>query len=220
MPLNVEDVLQANLVLIGVRLVNTPEEITAFRSGVGTDVTTAEAGLNDKIVDRTHVLNRDRIRVTGNPDRSSIAREYPGEADLDRLAEVAGIALASTDLQDQELRAYGYNIELVYDPDSGRRAIEYLSDKLFIPNLLSTEGWILTGGSGQLFFEKDGRIWQARLESRFRDEMTPKIFASLNLHRAEDNLAFPTQNEIQHSLKLLWSEAHSLVNQIHAAGKK
>ena len=74
MTLAVEDVLQTNLTLIGVSLVNTPEEREAFREGVNTEVVTAEAGLGGEVIERTHNLNRDRITVVNTPDRTVIVK--------------------------------------------------------------------------------------------------------------------------------------------------
>ena len=218
MAVSIEDVLQVNLILVGVRLINTPAEIAAFRRDVGTEVATAEAGLGDEVIDRTHVLNRDRIRVTGTPERSSVVREYPTERDLDRLAQVGGMAISNTDLDGQKLRAYGFNVELVYEPDSGERAIEYLSKRLFMPRLLQNAGCRLFGGAGRLYFEKDGRIWQARLEPRLNDDASTRIFASLNLHRSQDDLCLPTETEISDSLRLIWAEVHNLVDHLDRNG--
>ena len=219
MAVTIEDILQANLVLLGVSLINTPDKSAIFRKVVSTEVTTAEAGLGTEVVNRTHALNRDRITITGSPDRSAIVREYPTESDLERLAQVAAMAIENTDFDGQELRAFGYNIELVYEPDSKELAIQYLSHRLFIPTLLQEGGWRLFGGAGRLVFEKDGRIWQARLEPRFNDQTTSKVFVSLNLHRSETGLTFPTEAEIRDSLKLLWEEAHSLVHQLDGSSR-
>ena len=214
MPVTIEDILQTNLVLIGVSLINTPEELSAFRHSVGTEVTSVETGLGPEVVNRTHTLNRDRITVTGAPERSAIARGYPAESDLERLAQVAWMAIANTDLKGQEVQAFGYNIELVYEPDSEGLAIQYLAERLFMPRLLQDGGWRLLGGAGRLFFEKAGRFWQARLEPRLNDDTATRIFASLNLHRSEVDLPLPTEADIRDSLKLLWAEAHSLVNHL------
>ena len=215
----IEDILQANMVLIGISLVNTPNELAAFHKSVGTEITSVEAGMGTEVVNRIHTLNRDRIKVTGTPDRSGIAREYPEESDLARLAQVAGMAIANTDLKGQELRAFGYNIELVYEPPSRERAIQYLLDRLFVPNLLRDGGLRLFGGSGRLFFEKNGRNWQAVLEPRFNDDKTTRIFMSLNLHRPETDLELPTEAEIERSLKSIWDEAHNLVDQLDASSR-
>lgn len=216
----IEDIPQINLVLVGVSLIKTTEETAAFRQGVGTEVATAEAGMGSEVINRTHTLNRDRITITWAADRSTIARQYPAESDLQRLAQVAWLAIENTDLKGQVLRAYGYNIELIYEPNPEESAIRYLSERLFMPQLLQTGGWQLYGGTGRLFFEKEGRYWQTTLEPRFNDETTSKIFTSINLHRAEAGLHLPRQEEIEDDLKLLWEEAHNLVNQLHGSIKR
>ena len=204
--------------MIGVDLVNTPEAVTTFRQGIGIEVTTTETGVGTEVVSRVHMLNRDRIAVTGTRDRSIVAREYPAEGDLTRLAQVAGMAISCTELGQQELRAFGYNIDLVCEPGAGLLAIQYLSDRLFIPDLLQDGGWELVGGAGRLFFEKDGRTWQARLEPRLNDETTSKIFLSLNLHSAGAHITCPTEAEITESLQLLWGEAYNFVAEIDRSG--
>jgi hypothetical protein len=218
MALAVENVLQSNLTLVGVKLVNTPQEREAFRKGVDTEVVTTEASLvgSDEVIERIHNLSRDRITVVSTPDRTVIVREYPAKNDLERLAQVAAMAIENTNLDGQELRAIGYNIELVCESDSKNLAIEYLAEHLFMPHLLKGDDSRLSGGAGRLFFEKSGRKWQARLEPRFNDETTTKIFASLNLHHSEASLSFPTEDDIRDSLTLVWDEVHDLL--IHLDG--
>ena len=226
MALPVENVLQANLTLVGVKLVNTPDERLAFRKAVDTEVATSETGLvgSDEIVERTHVLSRDRIVVTsniavtsnvvvtGNVDRTVIAREYPEKIDLERLAQVALMAIVNTNLGEQKLVAVGYNIELICESDSKDLAFQYLADHLFASHI--HEESPLTGGAGRLFFEKSGHRWQARLEPRFNDENTTKIFVSLNMQRTGFSPSLPTKNEVKESLKLIWDEVHNLLSRL------
>lgn len=217
-PVIIDDILEINLVLVGVSLVNTSEERATFHKDVATEIVSTETGLGAGIIERVHTLRRDRVRVvasiqpTGTPDRTIIAREYPDESDLDRLAEVAGMAIANTDLNNQTPRALGYNIELAYEPESAGLAIKYLADRLFIPSLLQDGGWQLSGGAGQLFFQKDDQNWRVRLEPRFNDDTTTKVFASINLHRIASDLALPTESSIRDSFQLLWGEAHQIVD--------
>ena len=210
----IEDILQANLVFVGVELVNTNDKVLAFRKQVGPEVITAESVLGTEVIERTLTLSRDRITVRGTPQRSVIVRERPSENDLGRFAQIAGLAIANTELQGQKLQAFGYNIELVYEPSAGMPAIQYLSERLFKTDLLREGGRRLFGGAGRLFFKRCDHNWQVKLEPRLNDESTSRIFASLNLHRSESDIAFPTEAEIGHSLALLWAEAHSLVNEL------
>ena len=217
-----EEVLTTNLLLIGVTLLNTPAEASEFRRGVNTEVRavevgTPQAGSGAVMINRTYFLDRDRIAIQTTPDRSLIAREYPERDDLERLAEVASVAIEKTNSEGQELPALGYNIDLVYEPDTTEPAIQYLAGRLFQHNLLQGGGTRLLGGAGRLYFEKDGQHWEAALEPRLNDAATSRIFVSLNLHIEQEHLLFPTRTEVQDSFNLLWEEAQNLVNQLHGS---
>ena len=203
-------------------MVNTPEEREAFRKAVETEVVTTETGLvgSDEVVERTHVLSRDRITVVSNPDRTIVVREYPGKSGLGRLAQVVAMAIANTNLDEQELRAFGYNIELICESDSKDLALQYLADHLFTSHILRDDESRLIGGSARLFFEKSDRKWQARLEPRFNDETTTKIFASLNLHHSGPDLAFPTEDDMGASLTLVWNEVQDLLIRLDGSSTK
>ena len=96
MAANVQDVVRANLVLVGCRLLGQPTDFEKFRQSVGTDVQTVQAELIANIESgitepaQTLALKRDRITIELSPSRSTISREYPSREDLPRLAEVAG----------------------------------------------------------------------------------------------------------------------------------
>ena len=213
MAVRVEDVLQVNLIVVGVNLINTQEELDALRREVGVEIVTGEARLGAELVERTHDLNRDRIMIRSTPERTAIAREYPEESDLGRLAQVAGLAVENTDLTGQEMQALGYNVELVYESDTKEPALKYLAGHLFKSSLLRGDAEI-SGGAARLFYTKGGRTWQARLEPRFNDDATTKIFAALNLHQADADLSSLGEPSIRDSLKLLWDEIHSLIGQL------
>ena len=121
MAIQIEDVLKAEMVLVGLGLLSSPQEYEAFRSQAKTDVfisgqtMTIEALTNVAEAGRTISLNRDRIVLDLSPSRSSIRREYPSKGDLERLAEVAALAIEQSSQGRENLRAFGYNIELIYD---------------------------------------------------------------------------------------------------------
>ena len=58
--------------------------------------------------------------------------------------------------------------------------------------------------------EIGNRSWEARLN----DSQTSKVFASMNLHIEEEHLSFPSQEEIEAFVKLIWEESLNLVNQL------
>lgn len=217
MAVEVQDVLKANFVLVGVGLVTKPEELDAFRDAVDTEV---EIGPNLFLggslpsieAGGTVTLNRDRIVLNLSSSGSTIAREYPSRDDLARLAEVAGYAIAETDLGDRLPRAFGYNIELVYDQDSGLSAVQYLGDRLFAAEISGHEGWQLIGGAGRLIFDEGGKPRNITIEPRFDDRAPTKIFMSLNVHENEQRL--PNEDEIRNSLEETWRQAHEFVERL------
>ena len=217
MAVDVQDVLKANIVLLGVGLLTKSEELDAFRDAVDTEV---EIGPNLFLggplpnieASGMVTLNRDRILVHVFPSRSTIAREYPSFEDLGRLAEVAGYAIAKTDLEDRRPQAFGYNIELVYDQDSGLPAVRYLADRLFAAEISGNEGWQLIGGAGRLVFDEDGKPRSITIEPRFDDRAATKISMSLNVHENEQRL--PDEGEIKDALEETWRQAHEFVNRL------
>ena len=218
MPIVNQEVLKTNIVLVGIGLLNEPTQLNAFIESVATDVVVAGAGLSIDIPSnvaeaaRTLTLNRDRIALDLSPSRSIIGRDYPSFYGLDRLAEVVGHALAHTDLEGRVPRAFGYNIELVYSPNSEIPIPRYLADRLLTKNDLGKEGWELVGGTSKLVFEGDGARWTFAVEPRFNDEAAKRIFLSLNLHRDEQRL--PNESEIKDSLGELWTQAHSFATRL------
>ena len=218
MAVEVQDVLKANFVLVGVGLLsNRLEELDAFRDAVDTEVRLGSNmalgfPLSNVEPAGTLTLSRDRIVVEISPSGSTIAREYPSYEDLARLAEVAGYAIAKTDFGDQRPRAFGYNIELVYDQDSGLPAVQYLGDRLFAAEISGHEGWQLIGGAGRLIFDEGGKPRNITIEPRFDDRAPTKIFMSLNVHENEQRL--PNEDEIRNSLEETWRQAHEFVERL------
>ena len=225
MTAEIQDVLKANLVLVGVKLLNSQDEVQRFSDSVGTDVvlgTNLFPGvpipLPDVSVQETSLtLNRDRIVIHTSQNRTSIEREYPSFEDLERLSKVAGYAIDHTEgFASQSLRAIGYNIDLVYDQTSGKPAVGYLGDRLFNPDIPGKEGWQLAGGNGRLTFSDDvGRLWNISIEPRFNERTGSRIFMSLNAHK--DNPEKPNKDDIRHYLQEAWEQAHDFVSRLDAA---
>lgn len=221
MSARIRDVLTANLVLVGIDLLTTTEAIHAFRASVDSEVALGLALVPnvptpDSSQERTLTLSKDRISLTFSSARSVIQREYPTREGLTRLAEVAGLAIANTQLQDTHVRAFGYNVELIYDQDSGRPATEYLAHRLFPDDYPQNPGWDLTGGSAKLTFRSDGISWIVTIEPRFNDINTKNVFLGLNLHRNEQRI--PETEEIRDSLETSWDQAIMFVKRIDDSG--
>lgn len=222
MAVTTPEVVKANIVLVGLRLLSAAEEFEAFRRAVGTDVQIAGPGLATNIQSGIAepqfalALNRDRITLELSPSRSAVNRDYPSREDLSKLAEIAGRAISSTSVEEQELRAFGFNIELVFDQDPETPAFSYLSKRLFDVDALGSEGWRFTGGSGKLIFDNGERRWTVVLEPRFSDETESRIFLSANLHEARRTI--PTEDEIRNSLEEVWDEVHDFLRRLEERG--
>ena len=223
----IQDVLKANLVFLGLQLLDKPEALDAFRGLVGTDVTITASGLvlgaptNAVTTGQTLALPRDRITLESSPVRSVIAKDYPSmeevtrNRDLDRFAEVAHYAVTNTHLDVDERRDLGYNIELVYEQDTGLSAFRYLAERLFRSAPITRTEWQLIGGSAKLHFQGNQELWNVTIEPRFQDHTTNRIFLSLNLHRSLQSL--PNQHEIKASLNEAWNQAVGFVMQLDEA---
>ena len=217
MAATLQDVVSVNLVLVGVGLLNKPDEVERFRNAVETDLQ-LEVGLVTNILSgtteagRTLTLNRERIVLNLSPARSSIAREYPGEGDLVPLAKVVAQAIDCTDLGEQLPRAFGYNIEIVFTQTSGQPAIQYIGERLFGRQSLGKSGWELVGGTGQLIFADGIRQWTINVQPRPGDVDTSRVVLALNLHKDEQR--FPTEGEIKDSLEEAWNEAKEFMNRL------
>ena len=217
-----EDVLKAELVLVGFSLLNNTEEFEAFRSRARTDVVisgqtmTIEALTNVAEAGRTISLNRDRIVLDTSPSRAAIRRDYPDKNDMARLAEVAALAMEQSPSSRQNLRAFGYNIDLVYNQDSGEPALQYLAGRLFSEGLPRRGEWNLVGGAGKMIYKEADNQWQITVEPRFNEPNTSRIFLTLNLHK--ERQVPPSESEIKESLIDAWTQAHDFADLLDKKG--
>ena len=224
--MRIVDVLKVYMVLVGVRLLSTQEERNAFERVVGAEVSSPpEIGIGIEINAPTGVsapmnipapgpasilnLNRERITLESVLDRSTISREYPSEDDLDRLSEVAKLAIERSNLLNQQLRAFGFNIEVVYELSPGETASQFISSKIFTLGLFQEAGFQLIGGAAKLQLVRNDSLWNMSVEPRLGDATANKIFVSLNLHR--DDSKIPSRSTIRESLREVWNQAHSIM---------
>ena len=217
MAVNLEDVLSANLVLVGVELLNEPKEVERFHNelapdlrlevGMAVDVTT---GLPEP--SRTLTLGKDRIQLTLHASRATIAREYPDDSGLTRLAQVAARAIELTRLEGRVPRAFGYNIELVCDQNSGQPALQYIGNRLFASLLIDGPGRDFIGGTGQLIYAGADGKRTITVQPRFNDPATSRVFLSLNLHKQEQR--FPDEAEIRTTLREIQQEALAFADRL------
>jgi hypothetical protein len=211
------DVVSTNLVLVGIGLLRVPEEAEKFKTALDLDLrievgllANSQTGMTEQ--SKTFMINRERTTLTLSPTRSTITREYPERKDLPRLATVATQAVECSDLGDQTLQAFGYNVEMVFDQNSNETAFHYIGNRLFGLSPGGEPAWTFEGGAGRLVFSDMSGKRTFAVEPRFGDETTSRVFLSLNLHKNERII--PTEQEIAESLNNIWEEAESFMNRL------
>ena len=228
MSIEFEDVLTANLVLLGVVLLREKDQRDRFADLVNTEVI-SERLVNvsvpalptittpANISDTGLVLNlhRDRIQLVSAPSRTTVERQYPTFDDLGRLAEVAGYAIDATDLDGQAPTASGFNIGLVCRHSEEESSERYIAERLFRHERFSIENWTLVGGAGRISFEGNDVRWTVTLEPRAEDPSGRRVFLSLNLHR--DTREVPNREEILGSLQEVWDRSRDFATQLDAS---
>ncbi len=219
MAVNVQEVLVVDAVLVGLALLRDESEIAACGEMMeeeifGDRLVLAQQHRPSATVEGQLLrLHRNRLAVETSPARTRVLREYPtGIDDVGLVSRLTEQAIAATDLQGESPAAVGFNIQIVYDQDSGVPATQYLGSRLFHPveNLL--EDWIQVGGFGKLIFQASDRQWTLNLQPRMHAPNTTKVFLDVNLQLSEAQL--PTKKELDSSLKELWTQAHSLIQTI------
>ena len=142
-------VLSVNLVLVGIDLLTTEEATRQFEKSADLDLRidlgrAINIASGETEPSRKLVSELDRIVVETSSSRTTITRQFPLCADLARLSQVIATAISCTDLQGNKPRAFGYNIEMTFDQDSGESALAYLGNRLFGNQPLGTLNGILS----------------------------------------------------------------------------
>ena len=217
MAIDIQDVLKVNVVFVGIGLLDEPASLEGFRVSVGSEV------VPEGVIYEPHPggapmqgqilrLAKDRISLESSPFRTLVNRDYPTKDELARLAEVAGGAIANTNLETRKPRAFGFNVELVYDQSSESSALSYLANRIFSPHVSGIQGWELIGGAGRFIFNENAHRWTVRIEPRLNEENTTKVFLALNFHVNEERLL--DESEILDFLVETWEQAHNFVERI------
>lgn len=218
MPLEILDILKANVVLLNTHLLAQPDDIPRLSASLATEVTSAGSGI---IVNastgvqqpaQSFQLNRDRITIEVSPVRSTFDREYPDLHDLPRLADVVNGALSLRTSAQTALFTVGYNVELVYDPGFGMPAELYIAEKTLRHDVVPGASWELNRGFVQLGYSDGLTQWNVKLEPRFGDHTTHKVFFSLNAHY--DAQEITSAEAVLQSLQATWDMAHQYITQL------
>ncbi|MDE2817829.1 MAG: hypothetical protein OXK81_14190 [Chloroflexota bacterium] len=215
---SISHVLKTNVVALGIDPLATDEARAAFVEAVQSEVVpqlvafAAPSG-GPPIQGQALQLAQDRITVESSQLRFVVEREYPEKESLDRIAELAGMAFSYPDLNGTDTANFGFNVELVFDQDSGDTALEYLAKRIFSNNP-NIPGWELAGGAGKMVFLEGGNQWNVTIEPRFNDANTSKVFCSINLHLGERPI--PDREELLNCLALTWDHTMQFVEAIDA----
>ena len=219
MAIPVDDFVSTNLVIIGIDLLETPEQLMEFREQVGSPLT-IEAGVVTNFpvglteASRRVQLARDRVILELTGSRSTITKEFPDiedpSADFERLAKVTDCAVSVSGVASNAIRAYGYNMELVFglDPDQSPR--DFLGTRLFGQDFRHDEGWDLVGASSQLIFNRGTRQWTFSLRSGGENGPASTVLLGSNVHYEETEL--PSGQAVFDALTEIWYESRNFMN--------
>ena len=222
----VSDVLSASVVFVGITLMDKPDAQRNLAEVMRSDVVQVETGIsinpvggvpNRPELAHRYALDRDRIYVETSPARSSVTKEYVSQTapfeDFARLAQVVTCARDNTRLQSQQLRAYGYNMTVVFGPDWTQSASAYLGEHLFASHQLVPATWEAIGGLGTLYFWDGSRRWTFNIEPRPRDDhQSSSFFLSINVHIESDD--FPETDAITQAFNDVLNESSAFVGRL------
>lgn len=219
--------VKADLVMLGPNLLAVPDALSRFTENVDDDFQQQE-GLDISLSagspggattgpSRTLIFPQDRITLNLIAARSSISRDYPSinrlKDDLGKLAEIATMAIeASGPSARTLLRAYGYNMQVVFRLRGKERAIEYLGERLFSGNIAGSSGKTLVGGTASLILRDGATQWTfAANPWPSGDPNADRVALSVNRH-TENPLNFPGREAIVRDLLQTWEEAHGFMS--------
>ena len=136
MTVTVREVLKADLVLVGVQLLQSATEIQKFRDSVGGTVSVGSGMATDAATGAALAitgvaLQRERIIVSCLSERTLVVKEFPSlddpRSDWSRFAQVVTCAIEATDDVNKNPRSFGYNFGFVFDMVSEESAPNFLS---------------------------------------------------------------------------------------------
>ena len=191
--------LDASVVIVGIDMPSMGDFVEKLKALFETEVQVLSGGIGDPDV---LVLDRERIEVSVQGSQLIINRDYPSEEDLPTLARVSNATLT---LLDQSIEAIGYNVNLVFEQDSGRSAERYLGERLFKHGKLDDDVWPLWGGSGTMVFGSSRERKSFTVAPRLDDEKTTRVFVEANYHMAGGQT--PLEAGISESLAIIWRDA-------------
>ena len=213
MSIALEDVLDVNFVVAGVRMLQELDHRERFAQRVGADVDTdlisdpvmPLPGLTPSIITPSTEfqlsLQKERI-VVSVTSNTTVRRRYSDYNGLERLAKVAHLAIECSEMPFAPVQAYGCNVTAVYSQDESDSSSDFVATKLFPGKLAQLGDTPIRGGSGQVIYQEGERTWAFRVEPRANDVSGRRIYMNLNLH--VDKQLMPSEDAIWKNLQLAW----------------
>ena len=210
MPISLHVALGASVVIVGIELPSVDNLVEELGVISKTDVQVLSGGDGDPDV---LILDRERIRITILESQLSVSREYPSEEDL---LPLANISTATLKILNQPIEAIGYNVDLVFEQNSGRIAERYLGGRLFRHRELGGKEWPLWGGFGTMVFGDSQKRKSFNVAPRLEDDKTTKVLVEANYHVGDKRI--PQEAEICESLAMIWRDTIGIMELIDVEG--
>ena len=216
-------VLRMDTTLVGLEALRQDGEVSAFESVAGTVVVRETVGLRLTIAQGTVApspgrllrLPRERIVLETAANWTRVSVEYPETADeVAGVAGTIGHACDATDLDGVVPAAFGFNIEMVYDQDSGEKAIDYLGRRLLRPPVGLTEEGSQFGGSAKIVLPEGESRLAMVIEPRHQRLDTTVVFLSMNQHFESKRM--PSIDEVTEHMRALWERAEAFIVDLDA----
>ena len=210
MPISLHVALGASVVIVGIDLPSVDNIVEELAVISKTDVQVLSGGDGDPDV---LILDRERIEITILESQLSVSREYPSEEDL---LPLANISTATLNFLNQPIEAIGYNVDLVFEQNSGRSAERYLGGRLFKHRELGGEEWPLWGGFGTMVFGHSRKRKSFNVTPRLKDDKTTRVLVEANFHVGDGKI--PLVTEISESLAMIWRDTIGIMELIDEEG--
>ena len=210
MPISLHVALAASVVIVGIDLPAVDNLVKELAVISKTDVQVLSVRDGDPDV---LILDRERIAITILETQLFVSREYPSEEDL---LPLANISTATLNFLNQPIEAIGYNVDLVFEQNSGRSAERYLGGRLFKHRELGGKEWPLWGGSGTMVFGNSQRRKSFNVAPRLEDNKTTRVLVEANYHVGDGII--PQETEIGESLATIWRDTIGIMELIDEEG--
>ncbi|MDE0332752.1 MAG: hypothetical protein OXL41_12890 [Nitrospinae bacterium] len=215
----IEDIIRMDVAFVDIQLSQEMRLIEELSKALSTDIIVLGDSLgtlgnigspNEKMFS----LPKERITIatSSNPKITRILIDYPHKDFLPRFVQIARQAVLSLNL-DVTPNAFGFNVDISYEQDSGKTAMEYIASRLYSPLFSGPQEGELIEGAGRFTLKKDAtNNLGVRIEPRLNDRTTSTVFMSVNHHVNEAR--FPEEPEILRYLQNILQQTYHLVELI------